>query len=75
MFCIVQRCSASPAGNLETAGASGICCEEKRVGAMVDVLVWLAIVLGVCWLLLKLFGRPGRRKRGPEERSDNPFRK
>jgi hypothetical protein len=42
---------------------------------MVDVLVWLAIVLGVCWLLLKFLGRPGRHRRGSDERSDNPFRK
>lgn len=42
---------------------------------MEQVLVWLAIVLGVCWLLLKFLLRPSRPERGSEERSDNPFRK
>lgn len=42
---------------------------------MEQVLIWLAIALGVCWLLIKLFKRPGRRERGPDERSDSPFRK
>ena len=42
---------------------------------MVGVLVWLAIVLGVCWVLLKFVMRPSRHKRGSDERSDNPFRK
>ncbi len=41
------------------------------------VLVWLAIILGVCWLLLKILGNPNRhdgRDREDEE-SHNTFRK
>lgn len=43
---------------------------------MVEVLVWMAILLIVCWLLLKLVNRLSRQKQKIEEEdSQSPFRK
>lgn len=40
------------------------------------VLIWMAITLGVCWILLKLFGANRRDERDrEEEESHSIFRK